>query len=101
MLCYITSIHRTPYDRSAVSGQLFHCFFQMGIATVYFVFYTCQVTIFLGFSFYIEAFCDDFMRIFDELDDFLAFGIRENGKNHTILLGILKNAFKSKLMIIW
>lgn len=60
--------HRTPYDYSTIPGYILHTFVQMGIATVYFTFYSCQLSIFLGFIFYLKAFADDFIHIFDEVD---------------------------------
>lgn len=40
----------------------------MGIATVYSAFYVCQLSIYLGFIFYLKAFANDFKKIFDEVD---------------------------------
>lgn len=80
---------RVPYDHTTVCGQFFHSFVQMCIASSYFVSSICNLTIFLGFIFYLDAFVNDFMNVFDNLDKLL------NGKTFYFMNSqiILRDAF--------
>lgn len=59
---------RTPYDHTTLGHQLFHSLVQMSFVSSYFVSYTCNVTIFLGLIFYLQAFRKDFEFTFDKID---------------------------------
>lgn len=58
-----------PFDDSSVHGKFTFVFWQSFFMTIYFIFYTIQLTIFIGMVSYLEAFINDFKQLFDEFDD--------------------------------
>lgn len=61
-------IFRVPYDRSTLDGAFVHYFFQNSCITGFSISYNCCISFFVGFVFYLEAFCVDFAYQFERIN---------------------------------
>lgn len=62
-------IFSLPFDEHSYLSFLFLNIYQVIYASVYFLILAMVSAYFLGVCFYLEAICDDFGRIFEDLND--------------------------------
>lgn len=66
----------SDYGPKDLGIHLMNCFLQMFTASCYLVINSDILSIFFAFNCYIDAFCNDFRKIFDRIDEQLNLGAR-------------------------